>query len=454
MWVRLILGLALGSAAGVATVTLASAASQQAPVAPRAVLDATHLPPLLTLPGERVDLSYDVHCAANGVEDVDVGCRARGAVFVRASGSGSFEEVPLGVRWLDGGRQLAATIPDSLASRQDGFEYYAVLEAPDLGESITLPAGGRDAPHVSRRLENAIDVPLGRHAFDGPRRVARRVAFARWGTGPTEAGLEQGRNLVPIGASAFDVEATGTVIVLDQANHRMLHWRKGARAPVPVPLSVAGTLADMTAGNDGSIFVLETTPRSGRNPLVRRFDDGGRELEAVETAERSPAQIRMGPSGPLVLGHASHHWMPLSVNGTPASPADQLRHGRSSRPLSGGGELIVFRHGNELRIALIQGRNVTESWRLTSDTSMAEVQLAEPMGQRLLVVVRLYDDRSDEFAVLILDRTGLVDRFTLDAADWAETAPLSRFRLVRGSLYQLGSTAAGMFVDRYTLEVN
>ena len=96
---------------------------------------------------------------------------------------------------------------------------------------------------------------------------------------------------------------------------------------------------------------------------------------------------------------------------------------------------------------------MTRSWRLTSATPLAEVQLAEPIGQRLVLVVRMYEDDVDEFAVLTLDRKGLVDRFTLDAADWAETAPLSRFRLVGKSLYRLGSTPAGAFVDRFDLEV-
>ena len=59
----------------------------------------------------------------------------------------------------------------------------------------------------------------------------------------------------------------------------------------------------------------------------------------------------------------------------------------------------------------------------------------------------------DEFAVLVLDRDGLVSRAAVDSADWAETAPVSRFRLRGTSLYQLGSTSDGAFVDRYDLEV-
>ena len=59
----------------------------------------------------------------------------------------------------------------------------------------------------------------------------------------------------------------------------------------------------------------------------------------------------------------------------------------------------------------------------------------------------------DEFLVLILGRTGLVDRFAVDSADWSETAPLGRFELVGRSLYRLGSTQEGAFVDRFDLEV-
>jgi len=88
-----------------------------------------------------------------------------------------------------------------------------------------------------------------------------------------------------------------------------------------------------------------------------------------------------------------------------------------------------------------------------SSPQLGEVQLAEPLGDRLVVVVRVYDEHSDEFRVLDLDRRGLVREFAVESADWAETAPLSRFRLIGGSLYQLGSNPSGVFVDRYNLEV-
>jgi hypothetical protein len=65
----------------------------------------------------------------------------------------------------------------------------------------------------------------------------------------------------------------------------------------------------------------------------------------------------------------------------------------------------------------------------------------------------VYTNDQDEFVVLVLGPGGIEQRFSRDSADWAETAPLSRFRLVGASLYQLGSTPAGVFVDRIDLEV-
>jgi hypothetical protein len=79
------------------------------------------------------------------------------------------------------------------------------------------------------------------------------------------------------------------------------------------------------------------------------------------------------------------------------------------------------------------------------------VQLAEPFGNRLVVVVRAYTESTDEFLVLVLGERGLVTRFAVDSADWAETAPLSRFRLVGTDLYQLGSSPRSLVVERFDL---
>jgi hypothetical protein len=143
--------------------------------------------------------------------------------------------------------------------------------------------------------------------------------------------------------------------------------------------------------------------------------------------------------------------MPVASAGAPLSPGSQRRRGRSGRPLRRGGEVVVVRRENEIRLAVLRDGDVRSSWLLSSDTALAEVQLAEPIGRHLVLVVRVYTEGQDEFAVLLLDRRGLVRRFSVSSAEWAETAPLGRFRLVGSALYRLGSEPAGAFVDRFDL---
>jgi hypothetical protein len=448
------LGVAVGIAAALATTSLPTAIAGEAAGESGAVFEATHLPPLLTADGERVELEYDVHCVAGGDDRIDAGCDVHGTAFVRAGGGGPFAALPLEERSRSGLRQLAVVVPDDLAASPRGLEYFAVLESAELGRRLVVPVGGADAPHVSLRLEGAVEIDLGRHSVTGRTRVGARVASARWGDGPGEVGLEQGRFLGPIGASAFDVDSNGHVLVLDQAHRRVLRWRTGAQTPEQVPVSVNGTLADLAADH-GSLFVLETTAPPGRSPLVRRFDDGGRELEVIETGEMGSSQIRLDARGPSVLGGSSHQWLPVMLEGRPASPPEQVMHGRVGRQFRGGVELVVLRRDQEIRIALVSGRGLARSWRLTSHSPLAEVQLAEPLGQGVVLVVRAYEEGlGDEFLVLILGRNGLVDRFAVDPVDWAETAPLGRFKLVGRSLYRLGSTHEAAFVDRFDLEVH
>ena len=450
-WMLGVAAAVAGASAGVATISLATSATAQSASAPGSVFEVTHSPPLLTVPGEALRLEYQTTCLAEGVDDPEQGCRVDGTLHIRSSGAAEFREVALRP---DSGavRQLVTDLPAELLA-SPALEYFAVFDSPDVERRVIVPPGGAAAPSVSRRLEHAVEVDVGPHAFGSARLRGDRIVLARWGDGDDEVGLEDGRDLDPIGGSAFDVDATGAIALLDHANRRLLRWDPGSRAPSRIPLSVNGAIADLALAGDGSFYVLETTARDGRPPLVRRFDDSGRELETVESAERGPAQIRIGPDGPVVLQRPSHQWMPAALHGVPATPAVQRRRGRVGRPLPSGGEVVVLRDANDARIALIAGERIVRSWTISSATPLGEVQLAEPLGSRFVVVMRVYDDRSDEFVVLLLDRRGLVSRRTLDPADWAESAPLSRFRLVGRTLYRLGSAPGGVFVDRFALEV-
>ncbi len=447
-----LLGVLLGTAVALATRPTAVERQTLGPTEP--VLDATHLPPLLTVAGEAVELRYDIHCG-RGEEADESACAPGGAVYVRAGSSGPFRELPLALDEHVAEGRFVARVPSDIAHSTTGFTYYAVLSSGGgSGGTVTLPPGGAAAPHRSLPLAQRVLVRLGRHVFGQVRPADRRLVSAPWGDGPGRVGLEAGPNTAPAGGSSFDVDPAGNVHVLDHVGRRLLHWSAGATTPVAVPLDIDGTTADLAVAADGVVYVLEGS-RAGRPPLLRSFDQAGGNSRSMELAERTATQLRIGADGPLVLQQPSGLWRPaFARGGAVVETADQARVGTVGRPLPGGREVVVLRRGNEIRAALVQNGGVTRSWQVTSATPLAEVQLAEPFGAGLLLVVRVYTDAQDEFRILQLGSHGVVASASLASADWAETAPLSRFRLRGSSLYQLGSTSAGLFVDRFDLEVN
>ena len=306
----------------------------------------------------------------------------------------------------------------------------------------------------SRPLGPAITVDLGAHAFGSVRRATARAAAASWGAGPAQIGLEPGPEQQPIGGSSFDVGRDGAVHLLDEAKRRVLRFAPGAATPAVIPTDVRGTIADLAVGDDGTMAVLETVGDEGAAPLVRSFDTAGRSLGAWRIAERRASSVEAGATGPVVLGYPAGQWMPVADNGAGLSAPSQRRRGRSGRAFANGKELVVERVDNEARIAQFGPRGARRSWRISSATPLGEVQLAEPLGDKVVVVLRVYTDDAGRIRGAGAGRTR------------AGKAILGRLRppgprrhrsrasgLHASALYELGSTPAGVFVDRYDLEV-
>ena len=429
-----------------------TAVAQRSGSEARAIFEATHFPSYLVRTGESAELAYDVHCARHGVEDPEADCDVDGTLYLRSGTRGSFRALPLEPSSGEGLRRLSVVVPSDVIAASGGFEYYAELTTADGAERLLVPSGGADAPHRALLVEHPVEVDLGRHSF-GSTDPGTRIVSAAWGDGPANVGLEPGRSLPPIGASAFDVSENGTVTLLDEAHRRLLRWHSRGAPPTSVPLSIDGRLADMSVDDAGSIYVLESVALGGHTARVRRFDARGRELDTVETAEPVPAQIRIGPRGPVVLQHPSHQWMPVTDGGAPSPPPDQRRNGTVGRPLSSGDELVALRRTQEILVAIVSNRgHIERSWRITSATPLGEIQLAEPLGRRLVLVARVYSDVAAEFVVLVLDHDAVAMRLSTPSDEWAETTPLGRFRQVGARLYRLGSDASGAFIARYDLE--
>jgi len=393
-------------------------------------------------------LRYAIVCAPR--EDGGP-CAGSGEVYVRAGHAGSYERIPL-VRGDDSSEgRYFAEVPPALASSRTGFSYYAVLHDNATGASITVPAGGAAAPDRSLPLGDATQVELGSHEFGAPRRADTRVLRASWGSERGQAGLAGSRALGFAGPASFDVGADGTVTLLDQVNGRAERWARGRVETVT--LAVSGGLADFAVEPDGTMDVLEPPNRLTPAPLLRSFRSDGTARWTQRLADRTWAKLAVGPEGPTVLQQPSEQWLPAAEQGTALYRGAQAARGRPGRPLANGREVVVDRVGSsELRIAELAGNAVVRSWRVTSETPLGEVQLAEPRGNELVVVLKTYTDERAEYVVLVLRQRGSAERFSVEPSEWAESAPLARFRLAGSSLYQLGSTAAGAFVDRFDLK--
>ena len=439
--------LALGAIPGAQALTSAGGTIQP-------IIEATHLPPLLTAADDHLSaLQYDIECAAPAIE-LESSCDIEGTVYVRTGASASFRPLALAVDASSGGR-YAAALPADVADSTSGFSYYATIRDRVTGTTVTLPAGGASAPQRSLRLANPINVDLGAHHFGSAHPASAQVASASWGNSVTDVGIEEGPQLEPIGASSFDVDATGTVTVLDEAHKRLLRFASGAPStPLAVPVGIRGTIADLAARPDGGTYILESVADPGETPLVRGFDAAGHPNGTWHAAEPTASTLRIGANGPQVLEYPAAQWMPIANDARDVSATTQLAKGRSGRAVAGGREIVAQREGDEARVAIVDQTGVVRSWRIRSATPLAEIQLAETIGERVVLVLRTYTDTRAAFVVLVLSDRGLAHHFSIDPSEWAEAAPLSRFRLVGSSLFHLGSTPTGMFVDRFDLEVH
>jgi hypothetical protein len=404
------------------------------------------VPPLLTVPGEQVTLRYAIVCPGSGELRFAAACDAGGDVYIRAGTTGPFTRLPLRRTDDSVDGRYAVNVPHAIAGSVDGFSYYAVLRNDAAGAAMTLPAGGADAPQRSLPLARAVTVRLGVHRFGSPRQAGARVVDAPWGADVGEVALDGPPGGLRIGPSAFDVAGDGAVVVLDGGNSRLERWAGGHVSSVHA--DVDGAADDFVLAPDGTAYVADGR---GRPPLLRHLGRDGRMLDAAPLAERTWSKLRVGPGGPTVQQEPSEQWLPAA----PALPrAAKIRAGRAGLRLADGSDVFVLRTGvGELRVAREENGRVRTGWRILSETPLGEVQLAEPIGGRLAVVVKAYTDAEDEFVVLILDGHGLVRQFSVRSSEWAASAPLARFRLAGRALYQLGSTPAGAFVDRYDLEV-
>jgi hypothetical protein len=368
-------------------------------------------------------------------------CRPGGVLHVRRSGASEFDQIPLTtVR-----HGLATASVPAAYSTGTGFEYYVDLH-DERGGSATVPRGGAAAPQRSWAIGRWTNVVLGRHRF-GRTREGQTIVEAGWGRGPHRLGLQRG-----VGPSAFAVAPGGAIVVLDQLNRRLAVYSPGdsSRARY-VPIRFLGGEGDIAITRDGTVYVLDAGKPTDHVPFVRAYGPGLRELAATPVAETPSNRIAIGPTGAIVHAVPSEQWLPVGERGRLLAPDEQERRARPARTLRDGREFVVMASAAEAQVALFGPAGVVGSWRIRSATPLGEVQLAEPHGRGLLVILRVHTRARAEWQVLELGPHGVVDRFSVRPVEWADAGAGARFRLSGGFLYELRSGRAGAEVARYRL---
>ncbi len=420
-------------------------------------LKATYFPIKLRAPGDPPEIRYDISCLPpdGNAEGTGV-CDGGGTVYFRAGGNVA-ASVPLHFDPDAQVGQYVAAVPSSIWSAP-WFSYYAVIRDNTTGRTITLPQGGSGAPQFSFAMGSST-IDVGEHSFGATRQASARVASAEWGSGNDQVGLEDGVDM-PVGAASFDVDSSGDVFLLDEAKSRMLEFT-GSGAPVPIALpGLTGVRADLRVNDaSGAAYVLETANASLPKPLLRAYTLQGGVVSSSVVADAVAVQVRVAGATAYVSEYPSSMWAPVLQNNgrTPVDGSTQLVRAAPGAP-GLGRNVVVLSMGNEIRVGAYAPVGTTYQFstaRITSTTPVADIQLAQtlPSG-RLLVVFSVYTDTQHEYEAAVVNTSGaLVDQFALPATDWAQSMPLSRFRLVGSSLYELGSTEDGVFVDRYDLGV-
>jgi hypothetical protein len=444
MLTGIVLGALVGGALLMVAVVVASAGSRAAN-APGAVetglRDVLHAPPLLVERGQEVTLRYDAICEAGGL---GAPCVLAGSVYVRRAGESAYSRVPLSV---GEDSSLAAVLPPDTTALS-GFAYYAVIS--DGTSQTTVPSGGAVAPHNVWVMPAVESADLGTHVFGRTREPDGIVVRASWGSGDGALGLVTGPTQSTIGPSAFDLAPNGDPVVLDQINGRLAFYEHtDGRRPRYVPISFTGGDGDLAVGGDGTIYVLDRTGTT--TARVRSFTPSGAPVAAVRVGAVGTDMLRAAPGGVLAHGYPGDMWLPVARAGSLVQPRAQIASSHAGLALKDGAELIVKAGQQEDLLALVHGDRVVRAWRVTSSTPLGEVQLAEAYRDGLVAVVRVWTDQRAEFVVLVLSPAGLESSFALDAVEWAESAPLGRFRLSGNTLYQLRSAREGVEISTVDL---
>jgi hypothetical protein len=257
------------------------------------------------------------------------------------------------------------------------------------------------------------------------------------------AGLQPGIEAATLGPSSFDVDAAGRISLADSLQGRVAVFRDGALIrQTTLPLSAR---ADIAAGPDGRAFVAD---REHGMVTVRTIGSTGRVESTSSIGSAAGWQIHATAGGAFVNALPLDAW--IGASSRAGGPLQGM-------PSSSGMRVIRLGSERSVRIGLVSGEQVESAVEITSAVRFGEVALADADGAGGVVVVvhvwRSAPTAADQYQVIHIRNGRVIETFALANTKFAETPPLSRFRLApNGDLYHLATTPSGISIDRYAMQ--
>lgn len=418
--------------------------SSEASLGSEPQLKAAHNPPLLVAPGETPELQYDTICRFNPADTV--GCEPEGTVTLTAT-DGTSQTVPLQLGAADRKWRLYSAIPSRFLTAGSRFTYYANIRDGNTGAAVTIPAAGSTAPEIAYVSSPTYTIDLGTTTFPAPTAPAATVVSGGWGAGDAQFGFDGGSEQSQIGPSAFVVDSSGTVTLLDSVNNRLAAVTSaGVRTNVPLALGFSTEDADLAQTATGLLAIAEPAEEVTGGVRTALVNTNGQVLRTSQVVATQVDQLRDTPAGTFAHLYPADMWSgPLLGTG---AGVDTPQPGM---PLSATSQLISKVTPGEAQFAVVTNGAVTQEYRITSATAFGELQLAQMIGNDLVVVLRQWDDNNAQFRVLRLSGGTITKDITIDPAEYAETASISRFRIGSGGLYMARSDASGFSIARYDI---
>ena len=270
-----------------------------------------------------------------------------------------------------------------------------------------------------------------------------------WGNGSGEVGLlPPAEERIPQGPLSLAVDNDGSLWLLDQVNHRLVHlspngdWLGFMDSPPGA--------TDLFVGLDGSLFVLSLI-----NRRVTVIDsNGGTEQVQIPMALRHVAGILVDSRGHLLLTTAYENTYDLGVPGAWIPWPDLLHTVAEGLPgTSGGPRFRPLLHRDRAALLHRSSSQIPfETWILPDTVGAASVTLldSKPDGSVVVLLEWVHDDGVERLVRLLDPDAGTIDEVELAPSPF--TFPFREIAIgPSGVLHRLYSQPDGLTIENHVL---